>query len=149
VKFAPTSAGKLAATLSISYTEGGSQQSQSVSLSGTGKVESLAATVTVSPKTLAFMPQNVKTSSGAKVLTLTNSGATALTNFTSKLAGTNPTDFSETSSCGAIVAAGAKCDFTVKFAPTSIGKLAATLSISYTEGKAQKSQSVRLTGTGQ
>jgi hypothetical protein len=36
VKFAPTSAGKLAATLSITYTVGGSQQSQSVSLAGTG-----------------------------------------------------------------------------------------------------------------
>lgn len=109
---------------------------------------SLKSTVSLSPESLAFDAQTVKTTSSAKVVTLTNSGTTALTSFAAKLGGTNPSDFSEANTCGATVAAGAKCEFNVKFAPTSVGKLAATLNISYAEEGVQKSQSVKVTGTG-
>src|SRR5262249_9172617 len=46
--------------------------------------------------------------------------------------GANPTDFTQTTTCTATLAASANCKITVKFAPTAAGARAATLNIAET-----------------
>jgi hypothetical protein len=62
------------------------------------------------------------------------------------IAGTNPGDFAETTSCGATVAAGANCAINVTFTPTAAGNRSATL---YINDNANSSpQSVVFSGVG-
>jgi len=107
-----------------------------------------SSSVLFTSETVTFGTQSEKTTSSAKTVTLTNSGTTALTDFKATISGANATSFSETDTCGSSVAAGAKCEFTVKFTPKAAGKLTATLSISYTAQQSQQSKSVSLSGTG-
>jgi hypothetical protein len=86
---------------------------------------SLKSTVLLSSDALTFDPQTAKTTSDAKTLTLTNSGSSPLTGFEGKISGANAKNFSETNKCGSTLAAGAKCVFSLTFAPTSSAKFAA------------------------
>ncbi|MBZ5597925.1 MAG: choice-of-anchor D domain-containing protein [Acidobacteriia bacterium] len=122
VTFTPTASGTRSATVSISDTGGGSPQT--VPLTGTG------TTVFLSPTVLNFPSTGVGHSSAAKTVTLTNVGTTALTITSVTIIGTNPNDFSQTSTCGSSVAGGASCTFSVVFSPTATGARSATLSIS-------------------
>ena len=60
------------------------------------------------------------------------------------LGGTNPGDFTETSTCGASRKAHWDCTITVTFTPTVTGTRSATLNIQDTVG----TQTVQLNGTG-
>ena len=146
VTFVPASTGKLSATLNITYTVGGSQQSESISLVGTGT--GLAATVTLNPKNITFGQQKSGSTSIAKTVTLTNSKAAALTSFGAKISGANASVFKEDNTCGDSVAANAKCSFSLKFAPTGAGNFTAKLRVTYTVGGSQQSESVSMTGMG-
>ena len=98
----------------------------------------------LSPTTAAFGSQTISTTSSAKVLTLSNTGGLALTINSYTLSGTNPTNFTQTQTCGTTLAAGATCTISVVFKPISVGARSATLTVATTGG----SVAATLTGTG-
>jgi len=99
--------------------------------------------VSFSPTTpLVFPRQLVGTVSTAQTVTLTNSGATALS-ITSKSV-TGP--FQLSTSCGGSVAPAASCDLTVGFQPTVAG--AATGLVSLHDSASSKPQVIELNGMG-
>jgi hypothetical protein len=116
VKFAPTAAGPVQGSLSITDSAGDSPQP--VSLSGTGISGAFAS---LSPLSLAFGPQATGTTSPAKNVTVTNTGTTALTfsSITATSFTAAGTDFAETDNC---------VDFTIQ--PTS----SCTISVTWTPG---------------
>jgi hypothetical protein len=146
VKFTPASAGKLTATLDISYAVDGARQSQSVSLTGTGKS---ATGASLSMKAVTFKPRPIGTASSPSTVTMSNSGTSQLTDLKAKISGTGVTSFSESNTCKDSIAGGAKCQFTLEFTPKAKGKLTATLDIDYNVDGAKQSQSVSLAGTGE
>ena len=103
-----------------------------------------SAVATFTPTSLAFGNQVTGTASTAKTVTLKNTGNAALTVTAFPISGS--ASFSETSTCGSSLAAGATCTLSVVFAPQALGAQSATLSIdSNTSGAAP---AVDLTGTG-
>ena len=96
-----------------------------------------------SPTTPLNYPfQTINTTSGPQSVTLTNSGATALSISSFKVSG----PFHQTNNCGKSVAAGAKCKIEVTFTPTSSGSAIGTVSIS--DSASSKPQVIELTGAG-
>ncbi len=136
VTFSPTISGT--ETGDVSITDNAFNSPQSVTLSGVG----VAPQVLLSASSLAFGTQLVNTSSAAQVVTLTNTGSTALT-ITSIVAKGN---FSQINTCGASVAAGANCTITVTFRPTDSGLRFG--SITLTDNAPTSPQVISLTGTG-
>ncbi|MFZ0318217.1 MAG: choice-of-anchor D domain-containing protein [Candidatus Sulfotelmatobacter sp.] len=96
--------------------------------------------VSLSPSSLAFTTQVLRTTSAPKNVILTNTGGSAL-NIVSIMASA---EFSETNTCGSSVAAGASCTISVKFSPAAAGKQSGMLTIIDSAG----TQAVPLTGTG-
>ncbi len=143
VTFKPTASGTRNASISIADNATGSPQT--VSLSGTGAIPPTAV-VSLSPASLSFPSTTVGTSSAGLTVTLTNTGNASLSITSSTLAGSYPGDFSKTTTCGATLAAGANCAFSVTFKPTAKGSRSATLSIA--DSATGSPQSVSLSGTG-
>jgi hypothetical protein len=102
--------------------------------------------VSVSTQKLGLGKATVGSTSKAKKITLTNTGATTLTINRIYIAGANAGDFAETNTCGAGIAAGGTCTVSVTFTPTAIGLRKAVLGIS--DSDASSPQAVSLTGTG-
>jgi hypothetical protein len=102
--------------------------------------------MSVSPLKLALGKVTVGSTSKAKKVVLTNTGASALTINRIYIAGANAGDFAETNTCGAGIAAGGTCTVSVTFTPTAIGLRKAVLGIS--DSDASSPQAVPLTGTG-
>jgi hypothetical protein len=100
------------------------------------------AVVQLSPTSINFGHQTVGTTSAPQTVTLTNTGNATLT--ITKVAVTGP--FTQTSTCGSSVAAGASCTFTVKFKPATSG--AQTGSISIIDNASGSPQKIKLAGTG-
>lgn len=119
VTFTPTAGGTRTGTLSVSDNATGSPHT--ASLSGTG----LTPSVSLSPGSLAFAGQALGTSSGGQSVTLTNTGAGALSISSMTATG----DFAQTSSCGNSLAAGASCNINVTFTPTAAGLRTGTLTV--------------------
>jgi hypothetical protein len=142
VTFAPSAAGSRSASLLVTDNAGGSPQT--VSLNGTGFTP--ATTLSLSASSLAFGQENMAATTGAQTITLTNTGKVTLSISSITVAGANPGDFAQTSTCGASVAAGANCSLSVTFAPTAMGSRTASLSIS--DNASGSPQTVSLTGTG-
>jgi YVTN family beta-propeller protein len=103
-----------------------------------------APAVTLSGATLVFGSQEVRSTSAAKTLTLTNTGYGPLSIASYSITGTNAADFAQTSTCGNALAAGASCTFSVTFTPVVAGDRAATLNINDSIGL----HTVALNGTG-
>jgi hypothetical protein len=136
VEFKPTLEGKLAATLSVVDGAG----TQTAALSGTGTAVKFA------PASLTYSGTAVGTSSAPQTDTLTNLGSTALTINSIVIGGADPADFSETNSCGTVLAAGASCGITVTFTPTALGTRTANVTV--TDSDVTSPQKLILTGTG-
>jgi len=99
--------------------------------------------VSFSPTTpLNFKKQAVGTTSPPQTVTLTNTGRAALRIASMKAS----TEFAVTSTCGATVAAGAKCTISVTFSPTQKGAKQGTISI--VDSASTKPQVIELLGTG-
>jgi len=144
VTFTPTAAGARTGTITI--TDSVASSPQKVALTGNG-VTGLAATV--SPTSLSFGNQTQGTTSAAQSVTLTNTGSGTLTITGFSFAGTNPSDFTLSSTgCkqSQSLAVGASCTFGIAFAPQTVGNRSATLQI--TDNSAQSPRSVTLTGVG-
>lgn len=137
VTFKPTAAGTRTAAVTVTDNAGGS--SQSVPLSGTG-----SGSVTVSPTSLTFPLQVIKTTSAAQDVTLLNGSSSTVTITSITFSGTDATDFAETNNCGSSVAANSSCTIAVTFTPGNINHRTATLTITDSAG----TQTVAITGTG-
>jgi hypothetical protein len=143
VSFKPTATGVQTATISATDNAAGSPQS--VTLSGTGGTAS-SSTLTLTPASITFPATISGTTSDAQLVTLTNSGTTAITFSSILLGGTNPTSFIELSNCGTSLAANTSCTLYVAFKPTTTGALSSKVTI--TDNAAGSPQSVTLIGTG-
>ena len=102
--------------------------------------------VALSSTSLRFPIQAIGTTSGAKIVTLNNTGTATLTVTSIAIVGTNTTDFAQTHNCGRSLAAGASCSISVTFKPTASGTRTAALSIS--DNAAGTPQKVTLSGIG-
>ena len=140
VTFTPSNTGSIKGAVAIATSGAGSPQI--VGVSGTGAIP-----VTLVPASLTFAAQAAGTTSAPQTVTLTNSSGATLNissiaasgDFTAAPSGGTP--------CGATVAAGAACTFSVTFSPNVTGSIsgAATVSESGPLGPAV----LKLTGTGQ
>jgi len=111
----------------------------SVTMSVTGNS---GPTLTASPTSVSFGNQAVGSASGSQTVTVTNTGtATASLSSISAAA-----PFSETSSCGSTLAAGASCTASVTFTPTTGGAAAGSLTVA--SNASNPSLTVALSGTG-
>ena len=101
---------------------------------------------TLSASALDFGNQTTGTSSTAKVVTLTNTGGSALFLNSVTITGTNSADFSQSNNCGSSLPPNGSCSFSVVFTPAATGTRSATLSIS--DNAAGSPHTVALTGNG-
>ncbi len=138
--FAPTAMGSQTGSLEIS--DGSSGGPQAVSLSGTGISGGGQPGVSLSTTSLSFGNETVGVKSGAKTVTLTNTGGAPLS--ITKIAPSG--DFAETNTCGTSIVSGGNCTINATFTPTATGTRTGSLSI--TDNAAASPQSVSLTGTG-
>jgi len=142
VTFKPAAPGARSASLSVADNAPGSPQSVPLTGTGTGPGAALSP-----PAGLNFGGQTINTPSNPQTVTLTDTGTSPLTITGITIAGTNPTDFSESNTCGTTpLAANANCAISVTFKPTAGGNLAATLSVA--DNAPGSPQTVPLAGTG-
>src|SRR5581483_150225 len=127
VMFTPTAIGSRTANLTFSDSAGNSPQAVSLSGTGTGPQASLT------PTSLNFGNQTLGSSSGAQMVTLSNTGNAVLSITNVALSGSNVADFAiSANACGSSLAAGASCSVAVMFTPTAIGSRTANLTLSGT-----------------
>jgi hypothetical protein len=81
-------------------------------------------TAHVSPASITFAKQLITTTSGAKAVTITNTGASA-----QPIVITISGDFTETDNCSGSVAAGGSCSASLFFTPTLVGAIKGAASI--------------------
>jgi hypothetical protein len=140
ITFTPSATGVRTATLSVSDNAAGSPHT--VALSGTG----VAPIATLSSTSVSFGAQVVNTTSAPSTVTLTNTGTASMTISATSVTGTNASDFTRTTTCGATLAAGDSCTFNITFRPSAAGTRTASLSI--TDSASGSPHTVALTGTG-
>jgi hypothetical protein len=145
VTFEPTRDGTLASSLTIRDSAYGEPQNVPLSGTGTGLVISLSKTA------LTFPSTKVGSAAAPQTFTLTNK-ANATLNLSGgglgfAITGTNVHSFSETNTCGASLAPGAKCTITVTFKPVVKGMLTADVSIN--SNAYPGTQTVALNGAGE
>ncbi len=134
VTFTPAATGPQSGSLNVTDTLG----TQSVALSGSGVAT--APAVSVSPASLLFAGQLLNTSSTAQTVTLSNTGATSITN--SGVAAS--AEFTASAGCPATIKPKTKCTVKVTFKPTATGVQTGTLTFNVSSG----ALTVGLTGTG-
>jgi hypothetical protein len=106
-----------------------------VAASGGNTVSILTdSVITVSPGLLSFGTQTSGFKSAPKTVTVKNTGTTAWTMGVISFAGTDYTDFSQTNTCPASVAAGASCTISVTFEPTACETADAQILITTSNG---------------
>jgi len=136
VTFKPQAIGDRSASLNVAYRDKSSPLA--VPLSGIG----VTTTVSLTPSSLSFPDQLVGSSSSPQPATLTNTGTQAVN--ISSISTKSP--FKQTNDCPASLAAGAKCDIFVRFAPLGKGAAKGTLSVS--DDATGSPQEVSLSGVG-
>ena len=144
VTFKPAAAGTLTATLQAADNATGSPQS--VTLTGTGTGGAVPV-VSLTPVSLKFPGTKIGSTSTAKLVTLKNTGGATLDIHSGgiTISGTDSSSFTNTTTCGATLAAGASCTISVSFKPLAGGTLAGTLNVA--DNAAGSPQSVTLSGT--
>ena len=139
VTFTPTGAGMRSGTLLVTNSSTG-DPTLTATLTGTG----LDTTATLTPASADFGSVYAGGgTSAAKVFTVTNTSATAITLKSVAIGG----NFTDTTTCGATLAAGATCTVSVIFAPLSSGSLTGTLTVSNST-TANPTLTANLTGSG-
>jgi hypothetical protein len=136
VQFRPLARGP--ASGSITVTDNAPNSPQTVALTGTGTVVSLA------PSSIAFGNLALGQSASATV-TVTNLAHNATLTISSITAGSTP-PFSQTNNCGSTLGPGASCAVTVTFAPVTSGAFGGSLTLKDNGGGTI--QRVPLSGTG-
>lgn len=97
-----------------------------------------------SPTSLSFPSQAVGSTSTAAPVTLSNTGAVALTVTKVTLGGANAAEFTQTNNCTTVQPMGS-CTINLVFAPTTAGAASATLIV--TDNAGTGSQTISLSGT--
>lgn len=110
ITFTPIVPGAINGSFSIA--DNAANSPQTVPLSGTGTGPS----VSLSPANIVFARQRVGVTSAVSQVTLTNTGNAAL-NLSSV---TSTAEFAQSNTCGASLAAGANCTFSVTFTPAAV-----------------------------
>jgi hypothetical protein len=142
--FHPTVTGTRSASVSIS--DNGGSSPQTINLSGTGATSS-GAQVLLSPSSVTFSGAVLLgQTTSATTVTLTNTGTAALSISGISVGGANPSDFTETNTCGSSVPAGANCAISITFHPTAIGTRTASVLIS--DNASGSPQLIPVTGSG-
>lgn len=141
VEFTPTQSGSAAGTLTFT----GSAGTQTVGLSGSGLAP---PTDSLIPNTLAFPGTPEGQISLMQTVTVTNTGDLPLESILFSVSGefviASSSSTTSTGGCPGVLAAHASCGINVQFAPTQLGNLSGTLTIS----DALRTQTVSLSGTG-
>ena len=141
VMFTPAKTGT--ATASLLIADNAANSPQSVSLSGSGISR---PAVGLSSTTLSFPPTYLK-SSITLPITLTNTGTTTLKVTSISTSGSNPSDFTHTTTCiGVSLAPHAACTIRVKFTPVTAANLTASLTIN--DNAPNSPQTIVMSGTG-
>src|SRR5205085_1058938 len=128
VTFTPTASGARTGTLSVADNAGGSPQIITLSGNGTGPVVGLA------PTSLDFGNQLLATTSAPMTVTLTNTGAAALTINSNAAYGDFAATSTGSSTCPmspATLAASGTCTINVTFTPTASGARTGSLSVAH------------------
>jgi hypothetical protein len=100
----------------------------------------------LSPGNLDFPNQSVGSTSGAVPEMLSNTATSPVVITSIAIAGSNATEFNQTTTCGPGLAPGASCAINVTFTPSQFGPRSAALTI--TDDTAGSPQSVSLSGVG-
>jgi len=135
ITFTPTTGGERDGTLSITDNAPGSPHT--VALSGSGYV----TTATVAPSSLSFSNQAVGSTSTARSVVVTNTGANPITVSAVAASG----DFAESDNC-TTAPVSTSCTINVTFTPTAAGTRSGTLTIS--DNAQGNPHTVGLSGTG-
>jgi hypothetical protein len=123
----------------VTIADNAANSPQAITLGGVGLS---APAVTLSASTLSFGAQIVNSTSAAQIVTVTNTGTATLTPLT--IAATAP--FTQTTTCGASLAAGAICTISVTFTPTAAGSAVGTVTL--TDNAGNTPQVIALNGVG-
>jgi len=116
------------------------------SLSPSTATATSGSPASLNPGTLTFTGQNVGTTSSAQIVTLKNTGSSALSITGIAVAGANPADFAQSNNCGVTLAAAANCSISVTFTPTATGTRSAVVNV--TDSASDSPQSTVLSGNG-
>jgi phosphatidylserine/phosphatidylglycerophosphate/cardiolipin synthase-like enzyme len=146
VTFSPAAAGTFAASISIADNASGAPQS--ITLNGAATAAAAAAQAMLSTNSLTFAATTIGSSAGAQSVMLSNPGGATLTGIAISIGGgTASSAFTDTTTCGTTLAAGANCSIAVNFTPGSTGNYAATMSVA--DSATGSPQTVALSGSGQ
>jgi hypothetical protein len=146
---APSTAGAVAGTVTITDNSTVGAGTQKVTLSGTGIATS--SDILLSQKTVVFDAQIVKTLSPPQLVYYYNQGNTSSTISSGVLSGANAADFSVSSSSCATTSASpvsplSYCYYRITFTPSAAGTRIATLTI--TDSDPGSPRTVAISGTG-
>jgi hypothetical protein len=128
---------------SVTLVDNAANSPQTISLTGTGVTAPVA---NLSPASVTFATsQAVGTTSAPQTVTLTNTGSATLI-----IVGiTASANFAATNNCGASIPVGGNCSISVTFAPTAVGNLYGTLTVTdNNNGAPASTQVVPLAGLG-
>jgi hypothetical protein len=142
VTFAPAAALSYSATLTV--TDNAIPTTQSTALTGTGTPPP-APIASLTPASLTFTAVS-GTTSAAQMGTLSNTGNATLNISGIAIAGSNPSDFVQTSTCGKTLEAGSNCTISITFTPASAASFSASLEV--TDNASGSPRSTTLNGTG-
>lgn len=123
-----------------------STTSVTVPAGGAVALYQMLPTATLSASSLTFGSTVVASSSSGQTVTLQNSGTGPLLIGTTGITGTNTSDFTYTTTCGASLAASASCSYTFIFTPQSTGARSAAFNLK--TSVSSTAQTIALTGTG-
>ena len=142
IEFTPTVAGSLTGYLNVNTNAPGSPVLVALSGTGTG-----TPTISISPTTMTFASTAVGTTTAAQMVTINNTGTTAITFSTaSTIGGTNAGSFIKSAAtCPDPLPAGQSCTNSIEFKPAATGALSGTLTIYDNAGGPHI---VTLSGTG-
>lgn len=115
VQFAPQSAGT-AKSAALSFSDNAAGSPQTVALTGSSNSP---AVLQVSPTSLTFAAQGEGSTSAGQTITLTNTGASPTNVSGISIKGANASDFIEQTACSPVLSAGANCQVSISFAPTT------------------------------
>jgi hypothetical protein len=156
VTFTPAAAGPRSATLVFTDNNNAAPDppgvTQTVSLTGTGTAPMVSLLGLSAGNNLVFSGVPIGTTSAPLSFMISNAGTAPL--IITSIVSSDPSEFSESDSCGmkpATLAANANCTITLTFTPAATGLRSATLTITDNNGGSPTTittQTVGLSGTG-
>jgi hypothetical protein len=126
---------------SLVATDNASPSTQAVPLSGTVAGTPVAS---LTPATLTFSA-NAGTTPAAQTATLTNTGNAPLSITSIAFSGTSAAAFSQTSTCGVSLAAGASCTLSITFTSANAGSFTASAVVTDNSGSSSAGTSTPVT----